>query len=44
VVKEPLTDGTVIQDLYLSGKVLTQLLKVYPPLFREAIGICETMV
>ncbi|MEB5993668.1 FKBP-type peptidyl-prolyl cis-trans isomerase [Serratia ureilytica] len=38
VVKEKLTDGTVIQDMDLSGKVLSQPLSEYPPLFREAIG------
>nr|WP_313257030.1 FKBP-type peptidyl-prolyl cis-trans isomerase N-terminal domain-containing protein [Serratia bockelmannii] len=38
VVQEKLTDGTVIQDMDLSGKVLSQPLSEYPPLFREAIG------
>ena len=38
VVKEKLTDGTVIQDMELSGKVLSQPLSEYPPLFREAIS------
>jgi FKBP-type peptidyl-prolyl cis-trans isomerase len=38
VVKESLTDGTVIQDMDLNGKVLSQPLEAYPPLFREAIG------
>ncbi|CAI1924489.1 FKBP-type peptidyl-prolyl cis-trans isomerase N-terminal domain-containing protein [Serratia entomophila] len=38
VVKEALTDGTVIQDMSLSGNVLSQPLSAYPPLFREAIG------
>lgn len=38
VVKESLTDGTVIQDMDLGGKVLSQPLEAYPPLFREAIG------
>lgn len=38
VVKEKLTDGTVIQDMDLSGKVLSQPLSEYPPLFREAIS------
>ncbi len=38
VVKETLTDGTVIQDMELSGKVLSQPLSEYPPLFREAIS------
>lgn len=38
VVKETLTDGTVIQDMALSGNVLSQPLNAYPMLFREAIG------
>lgn len=38
VVKETLTDGTVIQDMELGGKVLSQPLSAFPPLFREAIG------
>lgn len=38
VVKETLIDGQVIQDMERNGKVLSQLLSAYPPLFREAIG------
>ncbi|MDU3785981.1 MAG: FKBP-type peptidyl-prolyl cis-trans isomerase N-terminal domain-containing protein [Serratia marcescens] len=38
VVKESLTDGSVIQDMDRSGKVISQPLSAYPPLFREAIG------
>ncbi|HEJ7135313.1 TPA: FKBP-type peptidyl-prolyl cis-trans isomerase [Serratia marcescens] len=38
VVKESLTDGSVIQDMDRSGKVMSQPLSAYPPLFREAIG------
>ncbi|VTR51685.1 FKBP-type peptidyl-prolyl cis-trans isomerase fkpA precursor [Serratia fonticola] len=38
VVKETLTDNTVIQDMELNGKVLSQPLAAFPPLFREAIG------
>lgn len=38
VVKEMLTDGTVIQDMDTAGNVLSQPLNDYPPLFREAIG------
>ncbi|WP_368908202.1 FKBP-type peptidyl-prolyl cis-trans isomerase N-terminal domain-containing protein [Serratia marcescens] len=38
VVKESLTDGRVIQDMDRSGKVMSQPLSAYPPLFREAIG------
>lgn len=41
VVKETLTDGTVIQDMDLAGKVLSQPLSAYPPLFREAIGLLK---
>ncbi|WP_420066986.1 FKBP-type peptidyl-prolyl cis-trans isomerase N-terminal domain-containing protein [Serratia ureilytica] len=38
VVKESLTDGRVIQDMDRNGKVMSQPLSAYPPLFREAIG------
>ena len=38
VVKETLTDGTVIQDMEVSQRVMSQRLSAYPPLFREAIG------
>lgn len=38
VVKESSTDGRVIQDMDRSGKVMSQPLSAYPPLFREAIG------
>ncbi|OKB64255.1 FKBP-type peptidylprolyl isomerase [Serratia marcescens] len=38
VVKESLTDGSVIQDMDRSGKVMSQPLSAYPVLFREAIG------
>lgn len=41
VVKETLTDGTVIQDMETSGKVLSQPLSAYPPLFQEAIGYLQ---
>lgn len=41
VVKEQLTDGTVIQDMALSGKVLSQPLSAFPPLFREAMGYLQ---
>lgn len=43
VVKESLTDGSVIQDMDRSGKVMSQPLSAYPPLFREAIGHLKTM-
>lgn len=38
VVKESLTDGTLVQDMDLGGNVLSQPLNDYPSLFREAIG------
>ncbi|MFJ3001253.1 FKBP-type peptidyl-prolyl cis-trans isomerase N-terminal domain-containing protein [Serratia liquefaciens] len=38
VVKESLTDGTVIQDMDSAGNVLSQPLSAYPPLFKEALG------
>lgn len=41
VVKETLTDGTVIQDMEASGARLSQPLADYPPLFREAIGLLK---
>ncbi|USQ48024.1 hypothetical protein NFX37_16575 [Serratia marcescens] len=44
VVKESLTDGSVIQDMDRSGKVMSQPLSAYPPLFREAIGHLKIMV
>ncbi|MDU7466742.1 MAG: FKBP-type peptidyl-prolyl cis-trans isomerase N-terminal domain-containing protein [Serratia marcescens] len=37
VVKETLTDGTVIQDMEASGAVLSQTLSQFPPLFAEAL-------
>lgn len=42
VVKEMLTDGTVVQDMSLSDNVLSQPLSAYPPLFREAIGYLKS--
>ncbi|MDT3254049.1 FKBP-type peptidyl-prolyl cis-trans isomerase N-terminal domain-containing protein [Serratia sp. root2] len=38
VVKETLTDNTVIQDMDLNGKVLSQPISAFPPLFQEAIS------
>lgn len=38
VVKEMLADGTVIQDMSLTGNILSQPLSAYPPLFQEAIS------
>jgi FKBP-type peptidyl-prolyl cis-trans isomerase FkpA len=37
VVKEMLTNGTVIQDMEANGAVLTQTLDKFPPLFQEAL-------
>lgn len=37
VVKEMLTDGTVIQDMEASGASLSQSVDAFPPLFKEAI-------
>lgn len=37
VVKEKLTYGSAIKNMELNGKVLSQQLSVYPPLFRKAI-------
>jgi FKBP-type peptidyl-prolyl cis-trans isomerase FkpA len=38
VIKETLTDGTVIQDMESSGAVLSQPLERFPPLFSEALS------
>lgn len=38
VVKETLTNGTVIQDMELTGKVLSQPLSAFPLLFKESIS------
>lgn len=37
VVKEMLTDGTVIQDMEASGATLSQPVAAFPPVFKEAI-------
>lgn len=37
VVKEALTDGTVVQDMETSDRVLSQPLQDFPPLFQAAI-------
>ncbi|WP_411177292.1 FKBP-type peptidyl-prolyl cis-trans isomerase N-terminal domain-containing protein (plasmid) [Klebsiella oxytoca] len=39
VVKEALTDGTVVSDMAAKGAVMTQALNHYPPLFRSAIRL-----
>ncbi len=35
VIKEMLTDGTVINDMEAKDQALTQKLDAYPPVFRE---------
>lgn len=40
-IKEMLTDGTVINDMAAEGKVLSQKLKTYPPIFLAAIKRLE---
>jgi FKBP-type peptidyl-prolyl cis-trans isomerase len=37
IIKETLTDGTVIQDMDTSGAVLSQPLEQFPPLFADAL-------
>ncbi len=37
VIKEMLTDGTVINDMEAKDKALTQKLDAYPPVFREPL-------
>ncbi len=37
IVKESLTDGTVIQDMEANGAVLSQKVAEFPPLFQEAL-------
>lgn len=41
VVKEVLTDGTVIQDMATSGATLSQPVAQFPPLFKEAIKLLK---
>ncbi|KYQ98864.1 FKBP-type peptidylprolyl isomerase [Serratia plymuthica] len=41
VVKEMLTDGTVIQDMDASGATLSQPVADFPPLFKEAISLLK---
>jgi len=38
IVKESLTDGTVIQDMEANGAVLSQKVAEFPPFFQEALG------
>lgn len=41
MVKESLTDGTVINDMELNNKVMSQPLNDYPALFQEALGLLK---
>ncbi|ANS41582.1 FKBP-type peptidyl-prolyl cis-trans isomerase N-terminal domain-containing protein [Serratia plymuthica] len=41
VVKETLTDGTVIQDMETNGATLSQPVADFPPLFKEAISLLK---
>ncbi|WP_017891038.1 FKBP-type peptidyl-prolyl cis-trans isomerase N-terminal domain-containing protein [Serratia sp. S4] len=41
VVKEMLTDGTVIQDMEAGGVMLSQPVANFPALFKEAIGLLK---
>ncbi|CAI1036261.1 FKBP-type peptidyl-prolyl cis-trans isomerase N-terminal domain-containing protein [Serratia liquefaciens] len=41
VVKETLTDGTVIQDMEANGATLSQPVADFPPLFKEAISLLK---
>lgn len=38
-VRESLTDGTTVNDMELTGAVMSMKLSEYPPVFREAIGL-----
>ncbi|WP_440799931.1 FKBP-type peptidyl-prolyl cis-trans isomerase N-terminal domain-containing protein [Serratia marcescens] len=42
VVKESLTDGTVINDMDVSGALVSQPLNAYPGLFQSAIRLLKT--
>lgn len=41
VVTEKLTDGTVIEDMDARGRVISQALGDYPPVFREALMLLK---
>jgi FKBP-type peptidyl-prolyl cis-trans isomerase len=41
VVKETLTDGSVIQDMEAHGTLLSQPVESFPPVFREAIKLLK---
>ncbi|WP_251041679.1 FKBP-type peptidyl-prolyl cis-trans isomerase N-terminal domain-containing protein [Escherichia coli] len=41
VVTEKLTDGTIVEDMDARGRVISQALSDYPPLFREALMLMK---
>lgn len=41
VVTEKLTDGTVIEDMDARGRVISQALSDYPPVFRQALMLLK---
>lgn len=41
VVTERLTDGTVVEDMDARGRVISQVLGEYPPVFREALMLMK---
>ncbi|MBJ9325123.1 FKBP-type peptidyl-prolyl cis-trans isomerase [Citrobacter freundii] len=41
VVTEKLIDGTIVEDMDTKGRVLSQSLKHYPPVFRSAIELLK---
>lgn len=41
VVTEKLTDGTVVEDMDARGRVISQVLGEYPPVFREALMLMK---
>lgn len=41
VVTEKLTDGTVVEDMDARGRVISQALVDYPPVFREALMLLK---
>ncbi|WP_249920312.1 FKBP-type peptidyl-prolyl cis-trans isomerase N-terminal domain-containing protein [Escherichia coli] len=41
VVTEKLTDGTVVEDMDAGGRVISQALSEYPPVFRDALMLMK---
>lgn len=41
VVTEKLTDGTIVEDMDAKGRVISQALGDYPPIFREALMLLK---